>query len=101
MCAAKYPNVYIGTSLLPGIGHGMGKKAQKLLSEAIMWAGIDKIVWGTDIGAIRDDVELLKKFQVSEEVQREYGYPALTEEDRAKWAGLNLARIMKVSPPPV
>jgi uncharacterized protein len=101
MCASKYPNVYIGTSLLPCIGHGMGKKAQKLLGEAIMWAGIDKIVWGTDIGAIRDDIDLLKKFQISEEVQREYGYPALTEEDRAKWAGLNLARILKVSPPPV
>ncbi len=98
MCAAKYPNLYIGTSLLQGIGHGTGKKAQKLLSEAIMWAGIDKIVWGTDIGAIRDDIELLEKFQISEEVQKEYGYKPLSEQDRAKWAGLNLARIMKVTP---
>ncbi len=99
MCALKYPNLYIGTSLLPYFGRGMGRKAQKLLGEAIMWAGIDKIVWGTDMGANQDEVDLLKNFQISEEVQSQYGYQAITEEDRKKWAGLNLAKILKITPP--
>jgi len=99
MEAMKYPNLYIGTSLMPYFGHGAGRKAQKLLGEAIMWAGIDKIVWGTDFGGNKDEVEILKNFQISEEVRADYGYPPISEEDRAKWAGLNLARILKITPP--
>ena len=101
MCAMKYTNLYIGTSLLPYFGHGASRKAQKLLGEAIMWAGIDKIIWGTDMGASRDEVEVLEKFQISKEVQRDYGYSPLSDEDRAKWAGLNLAKILKITPPKV
>jgi uncharacterized protein len=99
MCAMKFPNLYVGTSLLPEFGHGMSRRSQKILGEAILWAGIDKIVWGTDIGALKHEVAFLKEFQISEEVQRDYGYPPLSDEDRAKWAGLNLARILKINPP--
>ena len=98
LCAMKYPNVYIGTSLLPYFGGGASRKAQKLMGEAIKWAGIDKICWGTDFGGNVDEVEFLEKFQISEEVQRDYGYAPLSDEDRAKWAGLNLARILKITP---
>ena len=98
LCAMKYPNVYIGTSLLPYFGGGASRKAQKLMGEAIKWAGIDKICWGTDFGGNVDEVEFLEKFQISEEVQRDYGYTPLSDEDRAKWAGLNLARILKITP---
>lgn len=97
MCAMKYSNLYIGTSLMPYFAHGASRKAQKLLGEAIMWAGIDKIVWGTDFGGNKDEVEILKNFQISEEVQADYGYPPISEEDRAKWAGLNLAKILKIN----
>ena len=87
------------TSLLSGFGHGASKRAQILLGEAMLYAGIDRIIWGTDIGANKNDVEILNKFQISEEVQRDYGYLPLSEEDRAKWAGLNLAKILKITPP--
>jgi predicted TIM-barrel fold metal-dependent hydrolase len=36
----------------------------------------------------------VKEFQITEEVSRDYGYPPLTEEDKEKWAGLNLARLL-------
>ena len=98
ICAAKYPNLYIGTSMLPLFGHGLGKRSQILLAEAIMWAGIDKVIWGTDMGANALDVGFLEKIQISEDLQQDYGYPPLTDEDRAKWAGLNLARLLKITP---
>jgi hypothetical protein len=101
ICAMKYPNLYIGTSMLPFFGHGLGKRSQILLAEAAMWAGIDKVIWGTDMGANALDVGFLKKIQISEDLQKDYGYKPLTEEDRAKWAGLNLARILKITPPAV
>lgn len=98
ICALKYPNLYIGTSLLPYFGHGNSRKSQILFGEAMRFAGIDKLVWGTDLGPSKDEVELLQKFQISEDVHKEYGYPLLSDEDRAKWAGLNLANILKISP---
>jgi len=99
VCAAKYPNLYIGTSMLPIFGHGLGKRSQQMLAEAILWAGIDRVVWGTDTGANGLDVDFLKKIQISEDMQRDYGYKPITEEDRAKWAGLNLCKILKIAPP--
>ncbi len=101
ICALKYPNLYIGTSLLPYFGYGNSRKAQILLGEAIRFAGINKIVWGTDLGPSKDEVDLLQKFNISEQVQKDYGYPPLSEDDRANWAGLNLAKILKVSPPKI
>lgn len=98
ICAAKYSNLYIGTSMLPIFGHGIGERSQKLLAEAILWAGIDKVIWGTDTGANALDVGFLKKIQISEDVQQRYGYKPLSDDDRAKWAGLNLARILKITP---
>jgi uncharacterized protein len=99
ICAAKYPNLYIGTSMLPLFGHGIGKRSQQLLAEAVMWAGIDKVIWGTDAGANALDVGFLEKIQISEELQQDYGYRPLSEEDRAKWAGLNLAKILRITVP--
>ncbi|MDF1552927.1 MAG: amidohydrolase family protein [Deferrisomatales bacterium] len=99
MLAMKYENLYIGTSLLPYFGHGAGRRAQVLLAEAFMYAGSDKMVWGTDFAANKDEVLILKNIQISEQVQEEFGYHPITEEDRAKWAGLNLARILKITPP--
>jgi hypothetical protein len=99
MCAMKYKNLYIGTSLLPEFGHGLSRRSQKILGEAIVWAGIDKIIWGTDLGPLSYNMAFLKEFQFSEEIQRDYGYRPLSDEDKAKWAGLNLARILKITTP--
>ena len=100
--AAKYPNLYIGTSMLPIWGGGISKRSQILVAEALMWAGPDKVIWGTDRfsspGFFEREVAVLEKLQISEDLQRDYGYPPITDEVRAKWAGLNLARILKVEP---
>jgi len=96
--AMKYPNLHIGTSMLPVFGHGLSKRAQIFFGEARIWAGIDKLVWGTDLGPSSDEMDFVNKFQISEQVQEEYGYKPLSDEDRAKWAGLNLAKILKIDP---
>lgn len=107
ICAAKFPNLYIGTSMLSRYGPGISKNGQRLLGEALMYAGPDKLIWGTDkagsppgkLGGHKDEVELLNRFYISEEVQMDYGCPALGDEDKKKWAGLNLAKILKITPP--
>jgi predicted TIM-barrel fold metal-dependent hydrolase len=98
--ASMFNNLYIGTSLLPQVSGGPNKKAQELLGGAIRWAGIDKIIWGTDwsgsLSRHKDMVRFVEEFQIGKEVQEDYGYGPLSKEDKEKWVGLNLARIMKI-----
>ena len=40
----------------------------------------------------------LREFQIPEDMQRDYGYPAITDEDRRKIFGENLARLIGIEP---
>lgn len=103
LLAAKYPNLYVQTSLLPRMSFGYTRKAQELLGEALVLIGNDKLIWGTDwSGSLighKEAVEFMKTIQISEAVQQDYHYPAITAATREKWAGLNLARILKINLP--
>ena len=102
--AAKFPNLFVCTSLLPRYSFGYTKKAQELLGEALVMVGNDKLIWGSDwSGSLighKEAVEFAETIQIGEEVQRDYHYPAISHETREKWAGLNLARILKIDPSP-
>ncbi|MFC2042103.1 amidohydrolase family protein [Chloroflexota bacterium] len=100
LLSAKYDNLYIQTSLLPRFGLGYTKKTQEFLGEALAIAGPDKLIWGTDwsgstIGH-KEAVEFLESIQIAEELQHDYHYPVITQEIREQWAGLNLAKILKL-----
>ncbi|MDP2916824.1 MAG: amidohydrolase family protein [Dehalococcoidia bacterium] len=103
LLAAKFQNFYACSSLLPRFGLGYTKKAQEILGEFLAIAGPDKLIWGVDwsgsLAGHKKAVEYLMTMQISEELQRDYHYPPITQETRAKWAGLNLARIMKIEVP--
>ena len=103
LLAAKYPNLYVGTSLLPRMAFGYTRKAQELLGEALVLVGSDKLIWGTDwSGSLighKEAVEFMKTIQIGEAVQQDYHYPAISAATREKWAGLNLARILKIEIP--
>jgi uncharacterized protein len=62
--------------------------------------GPDKIIWGTDYAGygaqIRSAVMGMRDFQIPEDMQQGYGYPAITDEDRKKIFGGNLARLLGV-----
>jgi len=98
-----YRNIYIGTSYILGSRwlDSSPRLAGKLLGKIIQFASPDKIIWGTDftgnLGEYREAVNFVRNFQISEDVQRDYGYKPITKEDRKKWAGLNLAHLLKRS----
>jgi len=100
MVAMGHPNVYVCLSLLIPWALSAPRKFAKILGEAMRWVGPDKILWGTDyagFGAqIKAAVYGLREFQFPEDMQEGYGYPALTDEDRAKIFGLNLAGLLGV-----
>jgi hypothetical protein len=65
--------------------------------------GEDNVAWGTDsiwYGSPQDQIQAFRAFQISEELQGRYGYPALTPEVKAKILGLNSCRVYGAKPLP-
>lgn len=100
MVAMGHPNVYLCLSLLIPWALSAPRKFARILGEAVRFVGSDRIIWGTDyagFGAqIKAAVQGLREFQFPEDMREGYGYPALTDEDRAKIFGLNLAGLLGV-----
>jgi len=102
MIAMGHPNVYLCLSLLVPWAITAPYKFGKILGEAMRFVGPDRIIWGTDsagygaqIGAA---VMGLRNFQIPEELQQQYGYLPLTDEDKRKIFGGNLAGLLGIDP---
>jgi predicted TIM-barrel fold metal-dependent hydrolase len=103
--AARFPNVYVAMSTWINLlrvapvltGHRLGK--------ALMWCGSDKILWGSETPLwpdVQKLIDLCWEFQIPEELQQGYGYPAITDADRIQMFGANLLRLLKMPyEPPV
>jgi uncharacterized protein len=71
-------------------------QAAHLLGKLLLAVGEDRILWGTDsiwFGSPQDQIQGLRTFQISEEYQERYGYPALTDEIKAKIFWRNAAQL--------
>ncbi|AKS41329.1 amidohydrolase family protein [Wenzhouxiangella marina] len=69
--------------------------AAHALGKLLLHLGEDNILWGTDsiwYGSPQDQIQAFRAFQISEEFQERFGYPALTDEIKRKILGLNALR---------
>ncbi|MEM7142466.1 MAG: amidohydrolase family protein [Actinomycetota bacterium] len=72
------------------------EQAAHVLGKLLVACGPDNVLWGTDsiwYGAPQDQIEAFRAFEISEEFQETYGYPALTAEVKTKILGGNAARL--------
>ncbi len=70
-----------------------------VLGKLLKYIGEDRVLWGTDsiwFGTPQDQIQALRTFRISEEFQERYGYPALTDEIKAKIFGISSARLYGV-----
>jgi hypothetical protein len=70
--------------------------AAHVLGKLLLHLGEDRILWGTDsiwYGTPQDQISAFRAFEISEELQNSYGYPALTPEIKAKILGLSAADV--------
>jgi predicted TIM-barrel fold metal-dependent hydrolase len=96
LLAGAYPNLYIGMSFLNITAVYRPRFFAELIGEAMLIAGEDKLIWSNDGCALPDVVEGFAKFEMPEDMQKGYGYPALTKESKAKMFGLNMARLLGI-----
>ncbi len=70
-------------------------QAAHTVGKLLKHLGEDNVLWGTDsiwYGSPQDQIQAFRSFQISEQFQARYGYPALTPAIRAKIFGLNATR---------
>ena len=80
---------------------GDPEQASHLLGKLLTRVGEDRVCWGTDAiwyGSPQPQIMAFRAFQIGRDHQDRYGYPALTDEIKAKVLGLNAARLFDVDP---
>lgn len=75
--------------------------AAHVLGKLLLAFGEDRILWGTDslwYGSPQDQIQAFRAFQISDEYQDRFGYPALTDEIKAKILGRNALALHGIDP---
>jgi uncharacterized protein len=76
-------------------------QAAHVLGKLLRYVGEDNVLWGTDsiwYGSPQDQIQALRGFEISTELQERYGYPPLTDARKAKIFGQNALRVYGVQP---
>jgi hypothetical protein len=75
--------------------------AAHFFGKLMKYVGVDKVLWGTDCviyGSPQPYIEWFRALRIPVELQDQYGYPPLDDQNRAKIFGLNAAKIYGVDP---
>lgn len=92
-------NVYADIGSTWKLNMGSPDHAAHVIGKLLVAVGEDRILWGTDCiwyGSPQDQIRAFRTFQISEEYQERFGYPALTDEIRHKIMWRNAARLYGV-----
>ena len=76
-------------------------EAAHLLGKLLVHVGADNVLWGTDAvfyGSPQGQIQAFRAFQISEQFQEQFGYPAMTDEVKRKILGLNALKLHDVDP---
>ena len=98
--AAKHKNLYLSLSGIVGWCARAPYRGYQIIGQALEWCGPDKIVMGHDLpfDEMKRITDYMRTFEIPEEVQQQWGFPAVDQETRAKILGLNLAKLTGVKP---
>jgi predicted TIM-barrel fold metal-dependent hydrolase len=77
------------------------REAAHVLGKVLLAVGEDNLLWGTDsilYGSPQPQIDAFRAFTITEDYQERFGYPALTDDVKAKVLGLNALRLYNISP---
>ncbi len=95
--ASRFDNVYLILPLWFNQYFLQPREMQHRLGKALLFAGPDKLCYGTDAFLwpnVQAYIDLWAELEMPEELQEGYGYPALDRETKEKVFGLNFARAL-------
>jgi hypothetical protein len=76
-------------------------EAAHVLGKLLVHVGEDNVLWGTDAvfyGSPQGQIQAFRAFQISEQFQEQFGYPALSDDVKRKILGLNALKLHAVDP---
>ena len=98
--ATQEPNVYGGLAVAMPFIHSRPKYFGQVVGELLYWIGEDRITFASDYAIWQPNwlVEKFVDFQIPEDMQSELG--TISDDQKAKILGLNLARLYDLEVPP-
>jgi len=96
----KHKNLYLSLSGILGWYQRAPYRGYHTVGTALQWMTSEKIVLGMDLAfdMLGRVVDYIRDFDMPAELQEKWGYPQLTEQDKANILGLNLARLTGIEP---
>jgi hypothetical protein len=95
-----HTNVYAECGgVWPNLMTGRKEEAEHYWGKLLKYVGEDRIVWGTDclwFGSAQPVIQAFRSFEISEDFQERFGYPALTQARKEKILGQNAARLQNI-----
>ncbi len=85
----------LGTTWREVLSHP--NEAAHVLGKLLTRVGVDRVLWGTDAiwyGSPQPQIMAFRAFEITPELQAQYGYPALTPDLKRKIFGLNAAALL-------
>jgi predicted TIM-barrel fold metal-dependent hydrolase len=76
-------------------------QAAHVVGKLLQHVGEDRVVWGTDsiwYGTPQDQIQAFRTFEIGDEFQEQFGYPALTPQVKRKVFGATSATLYGVDP---
>lgn len=95
-------NVYAELGSTWRIVMGNPDEAAHVLGKLLVAFGPDRILWGTDsiwYGSPQDQIAAFRTFEITPSFQERYGYPALTDEVKARILSRNAAALYGIDVP--
>lgn len=96
----KHRNLYMSISGIIGWYQRAPYRGYHAIGTALQWINSDQIVMGFDLPF--DDLpritDYIRNLEIPEELRKNWGYPQVTEQDKANILGLNLARLTGIEP---
>ena len=95
MQLAKFRNVYVNLECTCGYITNYPRKFAEIIGPLLFWGGSDKIIYasGCMFQHPQPLIEGIWNFKMPEDLQKNYGYPDLTEKMKRKILGENFARL--------
>ena len=96
----KHKNLYMSLSGIIGWYQRAPYRGYHAIGTALQWMPADKIVLGFDLpfDDLNRILDYIRDLDMPDELQEKWGYPQVTEDDKAKILGLNLAKLTGIEP---